>query len=54
MHIRTKHRTWYSFLTNAAVRIGDEVLEVTDDPEHPVYLMVRSMFRSLPRCRASR
>ena len=38
VHIRTKHRTWYSFITNAAVRIGDEVLEVTDDPENPVYL----------------
>lgn len=38
VHIRTKHRHHFSFITSAAVRIGDEVFEVTDRKDDPHYL----------------
>ena len=36
IHVRTKHMVnqQYSFVSNAAVRIGDDVLEVVDDGSH--------------------
>jgi hypothetical protein len=38
VHIRTKHRHSFSYITNAAIRIGDEIFEVTDRKEDSYYL----------------
>jgi hypothetical protein len=38
IHIRTKHRGQYSYITTAAMRIGDEILEVTGDQDGLYYL----------------
>lgn len=38
VHIRTKHRHHFSFITSAAVRIGDEIFEVTDNQEEMYFL----------------
>jgi hypothetical protein len=38
VHIRTKHRHFFSYITNAAVRIGNDILEVTNSKEESYYL----------------
>ena len=38
VHIRTKHRHYFSFITSAAIRIGEDILEITDDDEDVYFL----------------
>jgi hypothetical protein len=38
VHIRTKHRRSFSYITNAAVLIGDEIFEVTNKKDEAYYL----------------
>jgi hypothetical protein len=38
IHIRTKHRHSFSYITNTAIRIGNDILEITNRKEEPHYL----------------
>jgi hypothetical protein len=38
IHIRTKHRRSFSYITNVAVRIGTEIFEVTNNKDEEYYL----------------